>query len=124
MIEFTDGTTITFREAAEMVRAEGALITGHLINEEGQRCVGGVLINSSKKNTWPVYPTDHALWSKVVHENNAFEGTPEEEALRRESFLAQDPSSVVDRGIFIDSQRALQALEDRVERSNKAPEES
>ncbi len=88
MIEFKDGTTITHQEAADLMRAEpGGLITGRLIDWNGYRCAGGVLIGSTQDSHWPrhIERDSIPLWTSMVDTNNEFEGTMKERA----EFMAQ-----------------------------------
>ena len=79
MIKFTDGTEITWEEAAGMIEDEGRLIPKSTWTSEG-RCVWGVLGNAQKGST-PKIIKDRDLLSKLITSNNKFVGSPEERAM-------------------------------------------
>ena len=88
MIEFTNGKTITNTEAAALIRAEpDGLITDLLIDMDGHRCAGGVLMNFQPyphTHSWPTH-SGSKLWDRMVIANNSFAGTLAE----RREFMAQ-----------------------------------
>ena len=88
MIHFTDGTSITNQEAADLIRKEPyGLISRTLIDKDGHRCAGGVLLGSEWDNAWPrqTHGQSEDLWIDMVQANNSFTGKP---AQRRE-FMAR-----------------------------------
>lgn len=94
MFQFTDGTTLTNREAAELVRREGELIPHRLRNERGQRCVSGVIMDyqgddSEKDYDWTFHPWGSLM--PMVDENNRFEGTPAERCEHMAVWLEELP---------------------------------
>ena len=81
MIKLTNGKTITNQEAAALIRAEPwGLIANSLLDAEGHRCAGGVLLGSTPALVWPtsVQTESDGEWIQMVLENNAFKGTPAE----------------------------------------------
>ena len=89
MIRFTDGTSLTGEEAAQLVESEGRLITDHLINPDGERCAGGVLVGSTQENEWPRHLSigHYVFWSRLIDANHDFQGTPEERAVYMAQWL-------------------------------------
>ena len=88
MFVFSDGTRLTNRDAAALIRAEPfGLIHGILIDSYGHRCAGGVILGSTFTLVRPK-ELDGAgmgsLWLRMVRENNAFIGTPK----ARQEFMA------------------------------------
>ena len=88
MIEFTNGKTITNTEAAALIRAEpDGLIADYLIDKDGHRCAGGVLLNIQlypHTHSWPTH-SGSKLWDRMVIANNSFVGTLAE----RREFMAR-----------------------------------
>ena len=93
MIQFTNGKSLSNLEAAALIRAEpDGLITDLLIDLDGHRCVGGVLMNF-QPYSWlsprasPSSPTSSScdLWGRMVYANNSFVGT----LVERREFMAQ-----------------------------------
>lgn len=83
MIEFDDGTSLTYEAAAQLIEAEGRLGVYSAVAKNGDRCVGGVLIDAEWRempSNWKRMAFD-PLSSRMIRENNRFAGTPEERAV-------------------------------------------
>ena len=90
MIKFDDGTVISWNKAAQMIEAEGRLITGELLNPDG-RCAMGVigdfktpLYSENRKTRVTMRRFDSPLATTIrpmVEANNTFMGTPEQRAV-------------------------------------------
>lgn len=94
MITFTDGTEISWEEAAGLIEAEGALITTLWYDSDGQRCVVGVLENWTKNGS---YKTDRNMkgGNGLMSANDLFLGTPEARAVYMAAWCrAQDEEKV------------------------------
>lgn len=79
MLKFVNGTTLSFQEAADKIRAEKyGLIVGSVIDGDGHRCAMGVLVDSTLEEAVPVawVPTSIFLLGDIIAINNEFDGTP------------------------------------------------
>lgn len=81
MIKFTDGTGISWEEAAQIIETEGRLITGTVYDENAERCIYGVLCGyGATENIRQIDGEGmfQAGISGMISVNNTFDGTPEE----------------------------------------------
>ncbi len=81
MITFTDGSTMTYKEVAALIRAERRLGTRHF-NNAGVRCATGV-INDTQPDGLShhrVKSFDPPIGFDIIYTNDGFRGSPEERA--------------------------------------------
>ena len=70
-LRFTNGSSLSFRECATLIRAEGRLGKGHLIDDEGLRCTVGVLEQWNKdQRTRTLTPRSIEKLNDVVRYGN------------------------------------------------------
>jgi len=82
MITFSDGTTMTFEEAAQLMEEEGRLGTVVLYDLHSHlRCVLGVLGNITEESRSSHIPYKINIVSDIWLANDTFKGTPEERAV-------------------------------------------
>lgn len=94
IINFTDGSSITTQQAADLIRAEGELGSLFLVTRAGLRCAMGVIQNAylspADTERYPVnqrpmtFMSERELKAELgesVHRlNDAFTGTPAQRA--------------------------------------------
>lgn len=98
MIEFTDGTTITCEEAAQLIEAEGQVGIGDFAGPH-YRCSLGIIegwAHETQESTRTVLGM--SIRQGAVQNGDAFEGTPEE----RSVFMAAYFRSLPEEGITAD----------------------
>ena len=75
MLEFTDGTSISYEDAAQLMEKEGELILGWY-NLGGERCALGVLYNTTNRHHHKRRLSSYGLAIEIATVNNNFEGAP------------------------------------------------
>lgn len=83
MIKFTDGTEISWENAAGMIEAEGRVFTDLWCSTKNERCATGV-IEGWRYNNGSFETHRTMLLSSldsIIGTNDGFEGTPEERAV-------------------------------------------
>ena len=81
LITFTDGTEISWEEAAQKIEAEGSIHQTEGFGNEYGRCAGGVLMDW--RLPYRIGPQGYIQkpeFERIVEASVGFEGTPEERA--------------------------------------------
>ncbi len=80
MITFTDGTEMSWEEAAVKIEAEGRVIADLIYWNEGGRCSVAIIGNYQGPCIWD-RQLERGIHDRISDESELFKGTPEERAV-------------------------------------------